>query len=153
MSCVIFTNTSVRQQFALLLFFFQAEDGIRDLTVTGVQTCALPIYCRGARGAEALRRDDRRGEPRARRLRAARAGPTDGAARARLHDLPRSERTPAAARPRPLGRSAADGGDRARAHGGGRPPPSPRGAGRGPAPPPRGPPSRAVRERAGGRVG
>src|SRR5205085_3278890 len=34
-------------------FFFQAEDGIRDLTVTGVQTCALPIYrpslsrCRG----------------------------------------------------------------------------------------------------------
>src|SRR5256886_5903799 len=27
-----------------ILFFFQAEDGIRDLTVTGVQTCALPIY-------------------------------------------------------------------------------------------------------------
>src|SRR3989475_2319601 len=26
-----------------LFFFFQAEDGIRDLTVTGVQTCALPI--------------------------------------------------------------------------------------------------------------
>src|SRR5205085_5628783 len=26
-----------------LCFFFQAEDGIRDLTVTGVQTCALPI--------------------------------------------------------------------------------------------------------------
>src|SRR2546430_1530159 len=26
-----------------LHFFFQAEDGIRDLTVTGVQTCALPI--------------------------------------------------------------------------------------------------------------
>src|SRR2546430_12570627 len=36
-------------------FFFQAEDGIRDLTVTGVQTCALPI---------SLRRDGRaaRGE-------------------------------------------------------------------------------------------
>src|SRR2546430_8484735 len=30
--------------FALDFFFFQAEDGIRDLTVTGVQTCALPIY-------------------------------------------------------------------------------------------------------------
>src|SRR5256886_63969 len=30
----------------LLFFFFQAEDGIRDLTVTGVQTCALPIYQR-----------------------------------------------------------------------------------------------------------
>src|SRR2546430_5462433 len=27
----------------LCFFFFQAEDGIRDLTVTGVQTCALPI--------------------------------------------------------------------------------------------------------------
>src|SRR5690606_40559632 len=27
------------------LFFFQAEDGIRDFHVTGVQTCALPIYC------------------------------------------------------------------------------------------------------------
>src|SRR5207248_8384698 len=27
----------------LLVFFFQAEDGIRDRTVTGVQTCALPI--------------------------------------------------------------------------------------------------------------
>src|SRR5216683_3758767 len=27
----------------LFFFFFQAEDGIRDLIVTGVQTCALPI--------------------------------------------------------------------------------------------------------------
>src|SRR5690606_39794186 len=26
------------------IFFFQAEDGIRDFHVTGVQTCALPIY-------------------------------------------------------------------------------------------------------------
>src|SRR5437763_5600557 len=38
-------------------FFFQAEDGIRDTSVTGVQTCALPIYqvddrasARGGRG-------------------------------------------------------------------------------------------------------
>src|SRR2546427_6771073 len=30
-----------------VFFFFQAEDGIRDLTVTGVQTCALPISWRG----------------------------------------------------------------------------------------------------------
>src|SRR5256886_8010704 len=30
-------------------FFFQAEDGIRDLTVTGVQTCALPISVSEAR--------------------------------------------------------------------------------------------------------
>ena len=28
----------------LLFFFFQAEDGIRDVAVTGVQTCALPIW-------------------------------------------------------------------------------------------------------------
>src|SRR3989440_4074763 len=28
----------------VLFFFFQAEDGIRDLIVTGVQTCALPIW-------------------------------------------------------------------------------------------------------------
>src|SRR5690606_40294764 len=29
-----------------LFFFFQAEDGIRDFHVTGVQTCALPIFGR-----------------------------------------------------------------------------------------------------------
>src|SRR2546426_11571212 len=31
-------------------FFFQAEDGIRDYKVTGVQTCALPIYSPGQAG-------------------------------------------------------------------------------------------------------
>src|SRR5207248_7477882 len=31
------------------VFFFQAEDGIRDRTVTGVQTCALPILLEAAR--------------------------------------------------------------------------------------------------------
>src|SRR5207248_7328495 len=50
-------------------FFLQAEDGIRDRTVTGVQTCALPI-CRFS--AQALgwnlqagleRKNDRPGEP------------------------------------------------------------------------------------------
>src|SRR5688572_31993662 len=54
----------------LLFFFFQAEDGIRDLTVTGVQTCALPISggahrARPGEGiGEAGQRDrqDRRGE-------------------------------------------------------------------------------------------
>src|SRR2546427_13191908 len=34
--------------YALSFFFFQAEDGIRDSTVTGVQTCALPILSRAA---------------------------------------------------------------------------------------------------------
>jgi len=28
----------------VIIFFFQSEDGIRDRLVTGVQTCALPIY-------------------------------------------------------------------------------------------------------------
>src|SRR2546429_1680263 len=32
----------------VVFFFFQAEDGIRDVAVTGVQTCALPIYYRNA---------------------------------------------------------------------------------------------------------
>ena len=31
--------------FFFRFFFFQAEDGIRDYDVTGVQTCALPIFC------------------------------------------------------------------------------------------------------------
>src|SRR5438270_12075607 len=35
--------TQLRRAEASVHFFFQAEDGIRDLTVTGVQTCALPI--------------------------------------------------------------------------------------------------------------
>ena len=34
----------IQHFFFCLFFFFQAEDGIRDLIVTGVQTCALPIY-------------------------------------------------------------------------------------------------------------
>src|SRR2546429_2591311 len=35
--------TSDESQDLLCFFFFQAEDGIRDVAVTGVQTCALPI--------------------------------------------------------------------------------------------------------------
>src|ERR1019366_1247330 len=35
--------------FFFFFFFFQAEDGIRDWSVTGVQTCALPIWHRGRR--------------------------------------------------------------------------------------------------------
>src|SRR3989449_2988085 len=34
----------------VFFFFFQAEDGIRDVAVTGVQTCALPIYLIGKKG-------------------------------------------------------------------------------------------------------
>src|SRR3989449_8872150 len=51
---------------ATRFFFFQAEDGIRDVAVTGVQTCALPIYlrreqARRRRVVEVARR--RRGRP------------------------------------------------------------------------------------------
>src|SRR2546430_10901720 len=41
-------------------FFFQAEDGIRDLTVTGVQTCALPILSPAARSAASIGMTQRR---------------------------------------------------------------------------------------------
>src|SRR2546430_9277207 len=50
-----------RAQESQVVFFFQAEDGIRDLTVTGVQTCALPILARAAQGAS-LRWDPRSGD-------------------------------------------------------------------------------------------
>src|SRR6266542_1400107 len=39
----IFFFFFIKCYFFFLFFFFQAEDGIRDATVTGVQTCALPI--------------------------------------------------------------------------------------------------------------
>src|SRR6266540_7197562 len=41
--------------FAYFFFFFQAEDGIRDRDVTGVQTCALPISFPQPRSAGLLR--------------------------------------------------------------------------------------------------
>src|SRR5256886_3337454 len=45
----------------LIFFFFQAEDGIRDLTVTGVQTCALPISASGRAAQELAGRGRRPG--------------------------------------------------------------------------------------------
>src|SRR5256885_14169463 len=39
-----------------IFFFFQAEDGIRDYKVTGVQTCALPISTNGLRRSSRRRR-------------------------------------------------------------------------------------------------
>src|SRR5260370_6495176 len=38
----------IRCSILVVFFFFQAEDGIRDSSVTGVQTCALPISLREA---------------------------------------------------------------------------------------------------------
>ena len=43
--------------FDVLFFFFQAEDGIRDYKVTGVQTCALPISVSIKSGAAAATRN------------------------------------------------------------------------------------------------
>src|SRR5437879_13315943 len=61
-----------------MIFFFQAEDGIRDTSVTGVQTCALPIWRSGR---------SRPSRDRGRRSRSPRAGRRSGAG------------SPAAARP------------------------------------------------------
>src|SRR5256886_13196326 len=48
------TSGSCSVQLLVSFFFFQAEDGIRDLTVTGVQTCALPICLLGRRMVDAI---------------------------------------------------------------------------------------------------
>ena len=43
--CILsFINVCHRLVLFYFIFFFQAEDGIRDRDVTGVQTCALPIF-------------------------------------------------------------------------------------------------------------
>src|SRR2546430_8135876 len=55
------------------VFFLQAEGGIRDLTVTGVQTCALPIYPRRA-DPHPVFEDGERSGPRLRRRRRPRVG-------------------------------------------------------------------------------
>src|SRR5207244_5757248 len=46
---------SVFMLFFFIFFFFQAEDGIRDDLVTGVQTCALPISASFGAGSQSLR--------------------------------------------------------------------------------------------------
>src|SRR2546430_17562892 len=102
-----------------LFFFFQAEDGIRDLTVTGVQTCALPIAipirrraAPGVRGGHGRRPPrPRAGPPRETRRQARPAGRRPGwrgiqfrkAARA----VPRSPAATARRRPRERDRCAA----------------------------------------------
>src|SRR3989449_4119524 len=90
-----------------IFFFFQAEDGIRDVAVTGVQTCALPIYQRrlhagegGARGGARAGRRLRGARP-ARRVRVHLQGPDGGRAAPRA----RAE----VAGPRGLGMSALGG--------------------------------------------
>src|SRR5207245_4204568 len=41
--CYMLCGFVISVVYIFFFFFFQAEDGIRDATVTGVQTCALPI--------------------------------------------------------------------------------------------------------------
>src|SRR5687767_16018491 len=80
----------------LCCFFFQAEDGIRDKLVTGVQTCALPISGSGTEDDEILGclvrrlvpRDHARIEPEGTQL----VGEHRGEVVARVdHERPRSE--------------------------------------------------------------
>src|SRR5438034_5513128 len=52
--------------FLVFFFFFQAEDGIRDHCVTGVQTCALPISDRTSKRSTRPRQGSRVGPPRRR---------------------------------------------------------------------------------------
>src|SRR6266498_5370561 len=77
------------------MFFFQAEDGIRDADVTGVQTCALPISGRppSAAPASPAREDMARGP-----------GHPGGGGRAAPPAAPRQ--AAAAARPDPLASNA-----------------------------------------------
>src|SRR5690606_40809352 len=50
-------------RFCYTFFFFQAEDGIRDFHVTGVQTCALPIFAVTATCATGCRPQDQDADP------------------------------------------------------------------------------------------
>src|SRR2546430_8761354 len=83
---------------AVCFFFFQAEDGIRDSTVTGVQTCALPIL---SDGRAARRRGSRRRTPRRRTARPPATHATDRRDRTALA----RRRCRRAARPRAKPRS------------------------------------------------
>src|SRR5689334_13257627 len=56
----IFPSNSRFPRLCAKFFFFQAEDGIRDGTVTGVQTCALPIWTLEDRVEERTHELDRR---------------------------------------------------------------------------------------------
>src|SRR2546427_8058846 len=77
------------------LFFFQAEDGIRDLTVTGVQTCALPI----SRPAQQPGRPARSGRGRERAVPRPRSrGRGDARPGTQHHALVPGHQTPAVAR-------------------------------------------------------
>src|SRR2546430_9002097 len=92
-SSFLFILVRLLLAFFFFFFFFQAEDGIRDLTVTGVQTCALPIF---VNFAVAKRSGDRGGEcprllTRCAKCHGAVNHHTDGPARHDEQDSDRSE--------------------------------------------------------------
>src|SRR5438093_6089704 len=64
------TRTPAVNSATACVFFFQAEDGIRDWSVTGVQTCALPIYLRSA-GRAKIKSSERLSNPASRSVRTA----------------------------------------------------------------------------------
>src|SRR5437762_9798808 len=75
-------------EYPCILFFFQAEDGIRDTSVTGVQTCALPISSRhrGPRGPARPGRSRARTEARGARSEERRVGKECRSGWSRYHD-------------------------------------------------------------------
>src|SRR2546430_4274227 len=79
------------------IFFFQAEDGIRDLTVTGVQTCALPISRLRDQGAATHEVHDRQAEA---EVREAVARDREGSRRTRQVDRARRDAAHARSGPR-----------------------------------------------------
>src|SRR2546430_6407345 len=89
MTVTVGTNAGGVGVWGWVLFFFQAEDGIRDLTVTGVQTCALPISGHAAPSAwwrrrrSACRDDSEAGAGRGNRARASACGPAHSRVRRR----------------------------------------------------------------------
>src|SRR5260370_5950859 len=83
-----------------LFFFFQAEDGIRDSSVTGVQTCALPISpAASSARARAQRRPASGNEGSGRQVRRGRTDPALRAPERRGHEEGREA-------PREIGRAS-----------------------------------------------
>src|SRR5256886_11485382 len=76
--CYIKSTSRAQDLLYAYVFFFQAEDGIRDLTVTGVQTCALPI-CGTSGPVVASAAPSEVGSPGWLRLRVAGSSPASGA--------------------------------------------------------------------------
>src|SRR2546425_4913346 len=114
----------VKELGVCFFFFFQAEDGIRDKLVTGVQTCALPISpgSPAARASASARRSGRRTAGRCGRSRPStvRTGDRGGAGRARCPTRGRGRgRRERAPRSRASGRTRGTTGADAGGAGGG----------------------------------